>query len=35
MEQSLAEMVRNGNITRDTAFEHSHFPDELRRHLVS
>ena len=35
MEQSLAEMVRSGNITRDTAFEHSHFPDELRRHLVS
>ena len=35
MEQSLGEMVRSGNITRDTAFEHSHFPDELRRHLVS
>ena len=34
MEQSLAEMVRTGSITRDTAFEHSHHPEELRRHLV-
>jgi twitching motility protein PilT len=33
MEQSLAELVRTGQITRETAFEHSHHPDELRRHL--
>ena len=33
MEQSLAELVRTGTITRETAFEHSHHPDELRRHL--
>jgi twitching motility protein PilT len=33
MEQSLAELVRNGSVTRETAFEHSHHPDELRRHL--
>jgi len=33
MEQSLAELVRAGNITREIAFEHSHHPDELRRHL--
>jgi twitching motility protein PilT len=34
MEQSLAELVRTERVTRDTAFEHSHHPDELRRHLV-
>jgi twitching motility protein PilT len=34
MEQSLAELVRTGQITREAAFEHSHHPDELRRHLV-
>lgn len=33
MEQSLAELVRTDRITRETAFEHSHHPDELRRHL--
>ena len=33
MEQSMAELVRTERITRDTAFEHSHHPDELRRHL--
>jgi twitching motility protein PilT len=33
MEQSLAELVRNDRITRETAFEYSHHPDELRRHL--
>ncbi len=33
MEQSLAELVRTERITRETAFEHSHHPDELRRHL--
>lgn len=34
MEQSLAELVRTGRISRDTAFEHSHHPDDLQRHLV-
>jgi len=34
MEQSLAELVRTERITRETAFEHSHHPEELRRHLV-
>ena len=34
MEQSLAELVRTGSITREIAFEHSHHPDELRRHLA-
>jgi len=33
MEQSLAELVRTERVTRETAFEHSHHPDELRRHL--
>ena len=33
MEQSLAELVRTERISRETAFEHSHHPDELRRHL--
>jgi twitching motility protein PilT len=33
MEQSLAELVRTGQVVRDIAFEHSHHPDELRRHL--
>lgn len=33
MEQSLAELVRTERITREIAFEHSHHPDELRRHL--
>jgi twitching motility protein PilT len=33
MEQSLAEMVRGDRITRETAFDHSHHPDELRRQL--
>ena len=33
MEQSLAELVRTGQVMRDIAFEHSHHPDELRRHL--
>ncbi len=33
MEQSLAELVRTERIARETAFEHSHHPDELRRHL--
>ena len=33
MEQSLAELVRTDRVSRETAFEHSHHPDELRRHL--
>jgi twitching motility protein PilT len=33
MEQSLAELVRAGRISRDAAFDHSHHPDDLRRHL--
>ena len=33
MEQSLAELVRTERVSRETAFEHSHHPDELRRHL--
>ncbi len=33
MEQSLAELVRTERVTREAAFEHSHHPDELRRHL--
>ena len=33
MEQSLAELVRNGRILRDTAFAHCFRTDELRRQL--
>lgn len=33
MEQSLVELVRNGRITRDTAFAHCFRPDDLKRHL--
>jgi twitching motility protein PilT len=33
MEQSLVELVRNGRITRDTAFAHCYRPDDLKRHL--
>jgi len=33
MEQSLAEMVRNGLITRETALAHCFRPDELPRYL--
>jgi general secretion pathway protein E/type IV pilus assembly protein PilB len=35
MEQSLAELVRAGRITRDTAAAHCYQPDDLRRHLES
>jgi twitching motility protein PilT len=35
MEQSLAELVRGGRITRDTAAAHCYQPDDLRRHLES
>ncbi len=33
MEQSLAELVRAGRISRDTAFAHCYNPSELRQHL--
>lgn len=33
MEQSLAELVRNKRISRETAFAHSSHPEDLRRHL--
>ncbi len=33
MEQSLAELVRAGRISRDTAFAHCYNPGELRQHL--
>ena len=34
MEQSLAEMVRTGRITRDVAFAHCVRPEELKRYLT-
>ncbi len=33
MEQSLAEMVRSGRITQDTAFAHCFRVEDLRRYL--
>jgi twitching motility protein PilT len=33
MEQSLADMVRNGRITKDTAFAHCFRAEDLRRYL--
>jgi twitching motility protein PilT len=33
MEQSLAELVRNGRITKETAAAHCFHPEELRRYL--
>ena len=33
MEQSLAEMVRGGRITKETAAAHCFRPEELRRYL--
>jgi twitching motility protein PilT len=33
MEQSLAELVRNERISRDTAYAHTSHPEDLRRHL--
>src|SRR5579863_5289542 len=33
IEQSLAELVRNQRISRDTAYAHSSHPEDLRRHL--
>lgn len=32
IEQSLAELVRAGRISRDDAFDHSHHPEDLHRH---
>ncbi len=34
MEQSLAELVRAKKVLRETAFEHSHHPEDLQRHLT-
>jgi twitching motility protein PilT len=33
MEQSLAELVRTGRISRDTAFAHCYHPDDLQRYI--
>ena len=33
MEQSLAELVRTGRISRETAFAHCNHPEDLRRHM--
>jgi twitching motility protein PilT len=33
MEQSLAELVWSGRVSRDTAFAHCNHPEDLRRHL--
>jgi twitching motility protein PilT len=33
MEQSLAELVRAGRVSRDTAFAHCNHPEDLHRHL--
>lgn len=33
MEQSLAELVRNKRISRETAYGHTSHPEDLRRHL--
>ncbi len=33
LEQSLAELVRGGRISRETAYAHSSHPEDLRRHL--
>ena len=35
MEQSLAELVRTGRISRDTALAHCYHPEDLRRHLIA
>lgn len=34
IEQSLAEMVRMGRISRETAFAHCNHPEDLQRHLL-
>ena len=33
LEQSLADLVRSGRISRETAFTHSSYPEDVRRHL--
>src|SRR5580698_8519428 len=33
MEQSLAELVRAGRVSRETAYAHCNLPEDLRRHL--
>ncbi|HXR39723.1 MAG TPA: PilT/PilU family type 4a pilus ATPase [Terracidiphilus sp.] len=33
MEQSLADLVRAGRVSRETAFAHCNHPEDLRRHL--
>jgi twitching motility protein PilT len=33
MEQSLADLVRAGRISRDTAFAHCYHPEELKHQL--
>jgi len=33
MEQSLADLVRTGRVSREAAFDHSHHPDDLKRYL--
>jgi twitching motility protein PilT len=33
MEQSLAELVRAGRVSRETAYAHCNHPEDLRRHL--
>ena len=33
MEQSLAELVRTQRISRDTAYAHTGYPEDLSRHL--
>jgi twitching motility protein PilT len=35
MEQSLAELVRTGRISRETAHAHCYHPEDLRRHLTA
>jgi twitching motility protein PilT len=35
MEQSLAELVRAGRVSRETAYAHCNHPEDLRRHLGS
>jgi len=33
LEQSLADLVRAGRVSRDVAFDHSPYPEDLQRHL--
>jgi len=34
MEQSLAELIRTGRVSREAAFDHSHHPEDLKRQLA-